>query len=338
MRRGILGATLAIGMAGILIAAPVSAVAGPDGHTGADRARPEQSSIVALSAVERISRSVAGPDGRPQTTQETNKLYRDGQGRTRLESGSTVTITDPVAKTTVRLDTKTGVFTRSAGAQRPDAGQASPATVQRQQLSSAPRSLGTATVGGVRAEGSARTVTLNRDNAKPIASEVTTWLARDIQLAVRTQVVDAAGARYEKTYTDIRTGVSLAADLFTVPAGYRAADPTAVAAVDCPVAVVPNPLFIDSFGPFLGAGFQAGVTDFPNAACLIVNSAAIVESPLWAVDTTPLGLPFFEWFFFDTGLPVPFLPWTAFGASCYQAANLEDTTEACGLVILTVWP
>ncbi|HEU5107374.1 MAG TPA: hypothetical protein VFT95_02230 [Micromonosporaceae bacterium] len=300
----------------------------------------KHNNIVALSAVERISRSVSGVDGQTHVTQETNRLYRDGQGRTRLESGSTVTITDPVARTTVRLDTKTGVFTKSAGGQRPDESRAmaEPATVEQRQLSSAPRHLGTARFDGVLAEGTARTVTLRRDNAAPVASEVTTWLATELQLAMHTKIVDASGTVYEKAYTDVRTGVALAADLFTVPPGYRAADPAAVAAVDCPLTAVPNPLFLDSFGPFLAFGSQVGVTDFPNAACLIVNTAAYVESPLWAFTTTPLGLPFFEWVFFDTGGPVPFLPWTAFGLSCYQAANLEDTTEGCGLVVLNIWP
>ena len=56
---------------------------------------------VALSAVEQISRSSLGMDGLLHTTQEQDRLYRDGQGRTRHESGSVVTINDPVAGTTV---------------------------------------------------------------------------------------------------------------------------------------------------------------------------------------------------------------------------------------------
>jgi hypothetical protein len=63
-------------------------------------------------------------------TQEKNRLYRDGQGRTRHESGSVVTISDPVAGTTVRMDTRGGTYTKTLAPQKP-AGIDSPARTIR---------------------------------------------------------------------------------------------------------------------------------------------------------------------------------------------------------------
>jgi hypothetical protein len=337
MRRRTLAATLAIGMAGMVFTTPIQAVAGTSGTTPAGgQPRATEAKIVPLQAVEQITRTAAGVDGK-QVTRETNRLYRDDQGRIRHESGSLVTITDPVAGTTVRLDFGTGTYTSSASGQRPSGDPAaSGPTVKQQQLSSAPRSLGTATMAGVLVEGTAHTVTIPRTNAEPITKEVTNWLSRDLKLAVQTRIVEATGAEYVRTYTDIQAAVAPPAELFTVPAGYRAADSVTPTALPCPVSAAPNPLFLDSFGWFLGAGIQRGQTDYPTFGCVITYTEAGVQYPLWAVGEST-GIDSFEWLFYDTGGPLPWVPWIAFGYSCYQAANAEFITSACGDVQLIVW-
>lgn len=331
MKRRTFAATLAIGMVGMVF--PVQAAAGPS-DTAPARGQAAEAKIVPLQAVEQITRSADGK----QLTRELNRLYRDDQGRTRHESGSMVTITDPVAGTTVRLDTKAGTYsTRSASAPRPDEAPAASGPEVKQLPGPTARSLGTATMAGVAVEGIGHTVTFPRNNGKAITKEYTNWLSRDLKLAVQTRIADESGAEYVRTYTDIRAGVALPADLFTVPAGYRVADPVAPSALPCPLTVAPDPLLLDSFPWFLGAGVQGGYTDHPNYGCAITYTEATVTWPLWATPWAS-GTDYFEWLFYDTGLPVPWLPWLAYGLSCYNATNAEFGSSACGEVLLFIWP
>src|SRR5688572_29912546 len=73
-------------------------------------------------------------------TVSTAKLYRDSKGRTRVETGSTVTIADPATQTTIRLDVLNGTFQQITRKPSPR-----PATVQRHETLAGPsRSRGTA--------------------------------------------------------------------------------------------------------------------------------------------------------------------------------------------------
>lgn len=76
-----------------------------------------------------------------------------------------------------------------------------------------------------------------------------------------------------------------------------------------------------SIGPFLGSSSVPAVTD---EGCTFVADAGQFYLPLDGFPTLPLGLPVDEWFVYDTGLPVPFLPYTTFGAVYFAADDDND--------------
>jgi hypothetical protein len=290
--------------------------------------------VVPLSADLQITRTI---DQRVE--HETNHVYRDSQGRTRTEAGSTVTINDPATRSTIVLDTEAGTYQRLTP-DRPDLGASREDNIERdQRLASPPRPLGETTIGGVLAEGTEYTVTIPAREGFPSQSdEVTLWVSTDVQLPVQTRVVEASGEAYEQTYTNIEVGTEPAAALFQIPAGYVESDPAASATpaqATCPIAYT-DPVVIVSFGAILGAGFVQAVTDI-NQGCIFVADAGIFEPPLAGGPTVPLGLPFDEWFVFDTGGPVPFLPWTSFGDVAFAAASTQDATVVDSLVILQIF-
>lgn len=265
-------------------------------------------------------------------TVSTAKLYRDSKGRTRTETGTTATITDATAQTTIRLDLASGTFQQLT--RKPSA---RPATVQRNESLAGPaRSLGTATIQGVRAEGRAYTVTTPALGSQPAKTrDVTIWLATDLQLAVQTRI----GTSYEQSYTNILAGVEPSAELFTIPAGFKQAAPVTERAginAPCPLSNV-DPLILNSYDFFLGAGYVFAVTD-PAVGCFFAADAAAFEYPLSGFPTFPLGYPYDEWFTYDNGGGgLPFLPWVAFGDVAWLAFNGSDTTTKDSLIVLTVW-
>jgi hypothetical protein len=321
MNRTRLTGMLAVGLTCLLLSPPAVAAGRPD-------AAAKGTGVVPLSADQQISRG-----GRLEAS---NHLYRDGKGRIRVESGSSVTISDPTTGTTIRLDTATRTFqrtTRQQPAPRPDT------TSKNQRVTSSWRSLGTAQVQGVAAQGRAYTVTTPALKGRPAKNrEVTIWLSTDVQLAVRTSVVDATGASFTQAYTNIRAGVEPAARLFTVPAGYRElADPPTHATLQeaCPI-YNNDPVFLESFGPFLGAGVANAVTN-PDINCIFVADGGAFEPPLAGFPTVPLGSFLDQWYVFDDGGDVPFLPWVSFGDVGWAAANETDLTIKDTLVILTIF-
>lgn len=346
-RRTIWAGAATIGLSFLLVAAPTQAVGSPDGSTASrstERTDRKSSTIVPLSADIRISRSEVDASGKRQTEVEANRLYRDSQGRTRKEVGSIVTISDPSTRTTLRLDTKTRTYQRSTGKPAPtDQGPRQSSTSGGEQVATAPRSLGTAQVNGVEAKGQAYTVTTPAVKTRPAQKkEVVLWQSEQVQLTVRTRVSDASGYEYTESYTNIRAGVEPAADLFQAPAGYREASPAiarANAAAPCPVFNQPDPLVLNSFDwVYLDSGVINATSD-PQLGCLFVASAWAFQYPLAGYATVPLGLPFDQWFVYDTGGGgLPFLPWTAIGDVVFVAANLTDTTTKDSIIILTVWP
>jgi hypothetical protein len=164
-----------------------------------------------------------------------------------------------------------------------------------------------------------------------------------VQLPVQTRIVDrASGEETTLAYTDIRAGTEPAADLFAVPAGFRQVDSAAALMqpaedTSCPLENAPDPLILNSYDIFLDGGAVNAVTD-PQRGCLFVADGGAFEYPLDGFPTTPIGLPFDQWFAYDTGGGgLPFLPWVAFGDIAFVAANTTDATTKDSLVILTVW-
>jgi len=342
MRRTTWTATVVIGLTTLLVSPPAYA----DGHNanvgqhsvaasrtgGASATLPGAAKAVPLVADQQTTRGSAN-SGAP------SRLYRDSLGRTRLESGSLVTITDPATGTTVRLDRSTQTYqrlTRNAPSPRPAAGSTN-AT-----LASTPRQLGTTQMQGVRVEGRSYTVTVPARNGRPAQSrDVSMWLSAQAQLPVELRVADGTGIEFVQSYTNIRLGVEPAADLFQVPAGYREAAPKRVTGArinePCPLFNAPDPLVLNSYDFFLGSGAVLATTD-PQIGCFFAADGAAFEYPLSGFPTTPLGLPFDQWVAYDTGGGgLPFLPWVAFGDIAFLAFNGSDTTTKDSLVILTVW-
>jgi hypothetical protein len=346
-RRTVWAGTVAIGLSCLLVAAPTQAVGSSDGSTASrsgERTERKSATIVPLSADIRISRSAVDANGQRQIERESNRLYRDSQGRTREEVGSVVTISDPSTRTVLRLDTKSRTFQRSTGKPAPSAqGPRQSGTSGGEQVATPPRSLGTAQVNGVEAKGQAYTVTTPAVKSRPAQKkEVILWQSEQVQLTVQTRVSDTSGYEYTESYTNIRAGVEPATDLFKAPAGYREASPAtaqASAAAACPVFNQPDPLVLNSFDwVYLDSGIINATSD-PQLGCLFVASAWAFQYPLAGFATVDLGLPFDQWFIYDTGGGgLPFLPWTAIGDVVFVAANLTDTTTKDSIIILTVWP
>ncbi len=304
----------------------------------------QKAPAVALTADEVVTRSSG--------TQSSSRFLRDAQGRTRVESGSTVTINDPTTKSTLRLDLRNQTFTRTANADRAPAadGKARSADASSDKsLTSTSTELGTAMVNGVRAEGRRYTVTTSRPETATVSRQVTVWIATDLELAVKTHVVEPDGSSYTQSYTNIRTGTALAADLFAVPAGFRAAAPrptgtangTAGAGTNasCPLNLFPSdPLLLTSIGLFFAVGIVAAETDGAQN-CFFAADAGVFQYPMWGYPITPLFLPSDQWFVYDTGLGcLPFYPYVAFGDIAFAAASDSDQTVKDNLVVLTIFP
>jgi len=342
MRRTATLGVVVTGLTGALLAAPMQASAGPGAATDA-RSR-ERVAVVPVIADEEISHTVV-TDAGASTTQVKNRFYRDSHGRTRTESGSVVTITDPASTTTIRLDTKHRLVQHTTGAAPATTTGKAPTTggpqvtSKQQRLSSPMKSLGTTRMQGVRVTGSQYTVTAPGAKGAAGTKQVTSWVSNDIRLAVQTKVVDTTGAGYTRSYTNIKAGTEPSADLFTVPAGYTEASDAAATldSTPCPLDISPDPMILESFGFSLGSRTLTATTDFANAACLIVGGAVYLEYPLSFVQLTPLPLPYLQLQVYDNGGLLPYVPYVAFGDIAIVAASATDTTTKDSLIILYVY-
>ncbi len=349
-RKPTIGGSLVAAVVCALVATPGPAAAGPAIENAPAKrdagALAQKTPAVALTADEVVTRSSG--------KQSSSRFFRDGQGRTRLESGSTVTINDPTTKSTLRLDLRNQTFTKTAKADPAAPAVGGPArsadAASDKSLTSTSTELGTAMVNGVRAEGRQYTVTTSRPETGTVNRQVTVWLAPDLELAVKTQVVESDGSSYTQSYTNIRTGAALAADLFAVPAGFRSAvqQPTAGTTnatagagtnASCPLNLFPSdPLLLVSVGLFFSAGIVAAETD-GSQNCFFVADLGVFEYPLWGYPITPLFLPSDQWFVYDTGGGcLPFYPYVAFGDVVFAATSSSDQTVKDNLVILTIFP
>jgi len=265
-------------------------------------------------------------------------IFRDSQGRVRTEAGTTVTISDPTTGTTTILDTAAGTYRQVSAPAQPGLSTERRAPVSHQPLSSAPRTLGEATIDGIIAAGREYTVTAPATVRRPAQEyTVTVWAAPEIQLPVQTRIVQPDGTIVQRTYTDLQVGAEPAAELFEIPAGYVPADrvlgPTP-AQTDCQV--VPSVLFMTSIGSFLASGVV--FADVLGQDCVFIADAALFELQLSGAPLTPLGLPFDDWFVFDNGAPVPVLPWTAFGIIDYAAtAPNSPVVGDTSLIVLDIF-
>jgi len=199
-------------------------------------------------SAERVTESVRVlADGNRIVQRNTEKVYRDSDGRTRVESewqGKTlVQIQDPVAGMSYRLypETKTGYrmaieapapAAKTSGAAVTGSAPAAPdaARVAEQLAPALPaagattqsRSLGTKQIDGMTAEGAQATVTVPAGaagNVRPMVTTNETWYARDLRISVLTKTNNPfAGEIVTRMQNLSRLEPPTA--LFAVPADY----------------------------------------------------------------------------------------------------------------------
>ena len=331
LRRRGSAAALVTGLALALTLTSAPAVAGPP-VTADQSARPSVAIVPLVGNLEIVNTTADG-----QVERETQLVFRDSEGRTRIEGATTVTIKDPTTDTTVILDTLAGTYQQVSA---PDNPSLTPAgrEISHQPLSSQPRALGESSFSGVAAVGREYTVTAPESSLRPSQDyTITVWSAADIQLPVHTRVVQSSGEVYQQTYTNLRLWREPSPALFEIPAGYVPADRVAgpmPEQVTCQL--FPSVLFLASFGGVLASGVVLADTVGPG--CVFIADQAFFEPPLSGFPLNPLGLPFDDWFAFDTGAPVPFLPWTSFGFIDYAAAAPGGpVTIGSSLVILDIF-
>jgi hypothetical protein len=334
--------TAGLVLATALSAAPAAAQAPSGFGSQPDRGSTE---VVPLSAELRITRTIVDADGQQRVEHETNRLYRDSLGRTRTEDGTSITISDPASGVAVVLDTVARTFHRSVAGRSADGAAADGGLASHQQITSTPRSLGTAVIEGVRAEGQEYTVTVPAQGRFPSRQhEVTLWSSTDVQLPVHVRVDKASGDVYEQTYTDIRAGSEPSAALFQVPSGYRPAGPAAAlrtgetsrstTAATCPVSYL-DPVIMFTYVGFMMYSPVPAVTD-GAAGCVIVGSAVAWYFPLEIWQGTPLFLPAFWWDAWYRGWIVP-SPYITFGSAIFAAASTGDATIVESLIVLQLF-
>ncbi|MDR3700133.1 MAG: hypothetical protein P4L56_10890 [Candidatus Sulfopaludibacter sp.] len=203
------------------------------------------------SAVEVTTEQQALAGGNAIQRQTTRTIYRDGQGRVRVESQVTrpgadgqtatvtrITISDPVAGQIYEIDPQNKVVNSRAvrpmgaqGAMRPrnpnSAGQvAGRGPGMRANRTADPNvkaeDLGTQTVNSVIAKGNRTTHTIPAGtigNSLPIQSVRETWMAADLKVPVMEKTTDPRFGTRTTQLTQINRGEP-DASLFQVPAGY----------------------------------------------------------------------------------------------------------------------
>lgn len=270
--------------------------------------------------------------GKPVTT--TSRFYRDSEGRTRTEEASFVTITDPVAGKTIYLfPTERAYLEQSWDAPPAQQGRLSSPAEPLQKTES---SLGSRSTEGWVTEG--RRYSISRPGGKAaVTREMAVWLSRDLQILMDIEIQDSVNGPWSQHYTNIAAGSEPERALFQAPAGYEpVVQPPPSQVRRCTLRINPDPLILNSFGPFLGRGTVVATTN-ANRGCVFVDGYVYVEYPLEFIQLTPLGLPTFSGRWRDNGGPLPYVPYLALGDLVLVAANSSDTTTKDGLVILTVW-
>ena len=165
--------------------------------------------------------------------QEQADVYRDSQGRVRIDATFTeptsagsqtrteITIYDPVAGYVYRLNPQNMTAVQSPIHQRtaPANGSAPPANGQVQTQT---QNLGTQTINGLSATGTQLTRTIAAEavgNTQPIQIVRVTWVATALQIPVQVTLTDPRSGNSMMNLTNIVQSEP-SASLFVVPAGY----------------------------------------------------------------------------------------------------------------------
>jgi outer membrane lipoprotein-sorting protein len=329
MRRTRWHGLLAVALTSLLLSVPTQAVAGTQ-ETSSAKAK-----VVALSADQQVTRTSRTASGAWQTTKSTTHFYRDSENRTRAETPTAVTISDPASRTTLRLDPATRTYRSFSSAdqqRRPDSQTDGPSTRSRD--------LGTSVISGVAVQGRQDTVTIPASDKQPAATaEVTLWLSPELRLPIQTRTVYPDGRDETTTYTNIRLGAQ-PAGLFAAPAGYREGNPViqgvGTSDAGCPLNIYWDPSVAVSIRPWGGSGLVAAIS--AQDPCIFVGDRAAAEIPLLVAPLTPLGLPEDIWLYFDdTITPVPWSGWVSYGFVTFLAAGPDGTTLVSALFTMVIF-
>jgi hypothetical protein len=199
---------------------------------------------------ERHSLQVLG-DGTRIENSEMNRLYRDSEGRTRVEQmNGAITIYDPVAKSTLELDPATKTARKNNGPARFFAystvaqngwgslvgtGQTQPANpaTMKGVMAETTENLSSQNINGVTAQGIRTTMTIPKGqigNNKDIKVMTERWTSTDLQMLVKSINSDP---RFGDTTYQLTKVVQSAPDpaLFQIPADYTVTEQPAVGAL-----------------------------------------------------------------------------------------------------------
>ncbi len=163
------------------------------------------------------------PDGNTITKTVTGQLYRDSQGRTRIERGQLVTIQDPTTQTTVVIDFKSSSGRRFTSSSKAPSGPSMSAVTDRQIY----HDLGTRIISGIKVIGKQFMVALpagSLGNREPISQSSEIWRSEELGLVVQTTSADLLNGEHTQLLSNIVPGAHVDATLFTVPAGVQVAD------------------------------------------------------------------------------------------------------------------
>jgi hypothetical protein len=192
------------------------------------------------------------PDGNTINKVESGPYYRDRNGRSRLEIGNLIFISDPVAGSSYVLDTlqKTArvIDHKSVTAQASTVRKieldrdkmADPTAVVSTQSANqltanasdqpAPnkRALGNKTIEGLNCEGRVITYTVPANsrlgNTYPIESTTEIWISNELLVAVLSINEDPRLGKTVQRFKNIKPGINLDPALFKVPENYKVVD------------------------------------------------------------------------------------------------------------------
>jgi hypothetical protein len=188
------------------------------GHPPACEA--QSKSLPAIVAEMEGNRTVHLADGNKLHAAVKATLYRDEQGRTRVEQGSTVTITDPVARETLMLDTarkSVRKFLHSAAAAAGRHAIGGP-------TSGYSRPLGRKVIDGIEVVGKAYDQVIpagsSIGNVREVRRTSEVWFAEEVGLPLKIVIRDAIAGDTITTYRILQRGVPLHRSLFVAPEDY----------------------------------------------------------------------------------------------------------------------
>jgi len=193
------------------------------GQAAANKNRPAITADIQLTLVSRAM------DGTTLSRTTKGRFVRDAAGRTLLQQGATINISDPVASVSISVDEskKKAVrlqIARPVGAARVPSRSAtsSPLPVQRY--------LGIRDIDGFRSTGT-ETIHITPagspfGNDRPLERVTETWIANDISLPILVIIRDPVSGTLTSQYTNIRVGEEIDSALFGVPAGFAVRERT----------------------------------------------------------------------------------------------------------------